>query len=161
MVMLSYRKKLILLEEIMTDGVRLFKKLLDSEEQLREQLIAGDYQALLKADQKRSDLQQEINTLEERRKALISTDRSMQSFIKTKIGKSSQPGLLEKLATVQETLKKIRVVHEVNRNLLDERLRFSRELQDRLLATKVTYYNQRGQLNKGEAGPSKNIDRNC
>jgi hypothetical protein len=160
MAVLPYRKRLILLEEILTDGVRLFKMLHQSEEQLRRQLITGDYQAMIEAEEKRSLIQHQISALEEKRKGLVPEGTGMQKYIKTKVGMSSQPELLVKLANILEELKAVRVVHEVNRTLLEERLRFSKELQEALLAAKLTY-DQRGQLKSEDEGCSLNIDRNC
>ncbi len=157
----SYKNRAILLGEILTEGIRLFKKLLESEEALRQQLMKGDHRALLESEQERLEVQEEINDLEEKRKALIPTGTGVQNFITTKIEKSSQPGLLKQLAELQEVLKKIRAVHEVNQVLLTERLRFTRELQQATLESKTTYYDQKGRLSKGEGKPSKRIDRNC
>jgi hypothetical protein len=42
----------MLLEEILSDGVKLFRMLAESEEQLRKQLITGDHQALIEAEKK-------------------------------------------------------------------------------------------------------------
>ncbi len=156
----SYRKRLMLLDDILSDGIKLFRMLHESEELLREQLIKGDYQALMDAEEKRTLIQNQVNALEERRKALVSEGTGLQKFIRTAIGKSSQAELLGKLAEIIEELKSIRVIHEVNRSLLQERLRFTRELQEMQLADKMTY-NERGQLKNENRNSIKNLDTNC
>lgn len=157
----SYKQRAMLLEDILTEGIRLFKKMLELEEALREQLVVGDHQALLDSEQDRLEVQEEINSLEKRRKALIPTGTGVQNFIKSRIARSSQPELMKKLAELQDILKEIRVIHDVNQVLLDERLRFTRELQQGILESKTAYYDQKGRLNKEEEKPSKRIDRNC
>jgi hypothetical protein len=156
----SYHKRLMLLEELLADGARLFKMLQESEEQLREQLIAGDYQELMESDKERSFIQQHIASLEERRKSLVPEGTGLQKYILTTIQKSRQADLLVKLSRVTELLKQIKVHHEVNKVLMEERLRFSRELQESLLEARLTY-DERGQLKNEDKGPAKNLDRNC
>jgi hypothetical protein len=156
----SYRKRLMLLDEILSDGMTLFKMLHESEELLRKQLVKGDYQALIDAEEKRTLIQSQINALEERRKALVPEGTGLQKYIRTTIGKSSQAELLGKLAEIIEELKSIRVIHEVNRSLLRERLRFTRELQERLLVDRMTY-DKRGQLKDENRNSIKNLDTNC
>ncbi len=156
----SYRKRLMLLDEILNDAIRLFKLLHQSEEQLREQLITGDYRALIEAEKKRSLIQEQVTTLEERRKALVPEGTGLRKYIRTKVGKSSQVELLTKLAAVLEELREIKVLNEVNRSLLVERLRFSKELQEALLAAKMTY-NERGRLTQEDEDSFRNLDRNC
>jgi hypothetical protein len=156
----SYRKRLILLEDILSDGIKLFRTLHESEELLREQLIKGDYQAVMDAEEKRSLIQNQVNALEERRKALVPEGTGLQKYIRTTIGRSSQAELLAKLAEIIEELKSIRVIHEVNRSLLQERLRFTRELQERMLAERITY-DERGQLKNENRNSIKNLDTNC
>jgi len=156
----SYRKRLKLLGNILSDGIKLFRMLHDSEELLREQLIKGDYQALIDAEEKRSLIQDQVNALEERRKALVPEGTGLQKYIRTTIGKSSQAELFSKLAEIIEELKSIRIIHEVNRSLLQERLRFTRELQERLLSDRFTY-DERGQLKNEKRNSIKNLDTNC
>lgn len=150
----------MLLDEILNDAIRLFKLLHQSEEQLREQLITGDYRALIEAEKKRSLIQEQVTTLEERRKALVPEGTGLRKYIRTKVGKSSQVELLTKLAAVLEELREIKVLNEVNRSLLVERLRFSKELQEALLAAKMTY-NERGRLTQEDEDSFRNLDRNC
>ncbi len=157
----SYKKRAMLLEDILREGIRLFKIMLESEEALREQLVLNNHRAILESEQERLEIQEEINSLEKRRKALIPSGTGVQNFIKTRIAKSSQPELLKKLAKLQEVLKEIRAIHEVNQVLLNERIRFTRELQQGVLESRTTYYDQKGRLSKGEEKPSKRIDRNC
>ena len=156
----SYHKRLMLLEEIISDGVKLFKMLSDSEEQLRKQLITGDHQALIDAEKKRSLIQNQVAALEERRMHLVPEVTGLQEYIKTTIGKSSQPQLLSQLDQIVKELQNIRVVNEVNRSLLQERLRFSKELRKSFQTTKLTY-DRRGKLKNGDDDPIKNLDRNC
>ncbi len=156
----SYRKRLMLLDDILSDGIKLFRMLHESEELLREQLIKGDYQALMDAEEKRNLIQNQVNALEEKRKALVPEGTGLQKYISTAIGKSSQAKLLGKLAVIIEELKSIRVIHEVNRSLLQERLRFTRELQEIQLADRMTY-NERGQLKNENRNSIKNLDTNC
>ncbi len=156
----SYQKRLLLLREILAEGINLFRMLHDSEEQLREQLITGDHRALIEAEKKRVLIREQIAALEERRKALVPEGTGLRSFIKTMVGKNSQAELLSKLALILGELREIKVIHEVNRNLLEERLRFSQELREKLQAARLTY-DERGQLNKLEDGPLPNLDRNC
>ncbi len=160
MSMPSYQKRVMLLDEILTEGIRLFKRMLASEENLRKQLVNGDHRAIMESEQERKTLQVEINTLEEKRKALIPAGTGMQSFIKRKISRSKQPLLLDKLNELQVILKEIRTIHEVNQVLMAERLRFSKEIQEKVLNSQTAYYDQKGRLNKEEK-PSKKIDRNC
>lgn len=150
----------MLLDEILNDAIRLFKMLHQSEEQLREQLITGDYRALIETEKNRSLLQEQITALEERRTALAPEGTGLRKYIKTKIGKSSQADLLTKLAAVLEELREIKVLNEVNRSLMVERLRFSKELQEALLAAKMTY-NERGRLTQEDEDSFRNLDRNC
>lgn len=156
----SYRKRLLLLEEIFADGIKLFKMLHQSEEQLREQLVAGDFRALMETEKVRSLIKEKIASLEDRRRNLVPEEVSLNSYIRTMIARSRQPSLLAALAEIQEDLRAIRVINEVNRALLEERLRFSKELQESAFAPKTTY-DQKGQLKNGEEGPPQNLDRNC
>lgn len=156
----SYRKRLMLFDEVLGDAIRLFRMLHQSEEQLREQLITGDYRALIEAEKKRSLIQEQINSLEERRKALVPEGTGLRKYIKTKIGKSSQVELLSKLAVILEELREIKVINEVNRSLLVERVRFSKDLQEAMLAAKLTY-NERGHLKNEDKNSIRNLDRNC
>ncbi len=160
MALLSYRERLKLLDELLTNGITVFKKLYRSEEQLRSQLIKGDHQALLAAEEERNRIQRQVILLEDRRKVLVPDGTGLLTYIKTMIGKSKQAALLAKLEIIQEELINTRVIHEVNRSLLEERIRFTRELQDTLSATRLTY-DKKGQLDKGRDDPSKKIDRNC
>lgn len=68
--------------------------------------------------------------------------------------------MLTKLAAVLEELREIKVLNEVNRSLMVERLRFSKELQEALLAAKTTY-NERGRLAQEGKDSIRNLDRNC
>lgn len=155
------RERTRLLDEVLTDGKELFKKMLDSEEQLRNQLVTGNYEALLEADDERYKIRQEVALFEERREALVPAGTSMLTYIKTMIEKSSQPAMLEKLFAIQSDLKSIRVLNEVNQALLEERLRFSRELQESTAFKDTGFYDQKGRLSKGVARSSKKLDRNC
>ncbi len=157
----SGRERTRLLDELLTDGKKLFGKMLDSEEQLRNQLITGDYETLLEADDERNKIRQEVVLFEERRKALVPAGTSMLSYIKTMIGKRSQPAMLKKLSAIQGDLKSIRVLNEINQVLLAERLRFTRDLQESAAFNDTGFYDQKGRLSKGEARPSKKLDRNC
>lgn len=156
----SYRKRLIMLEDILADGVKLFGRLRQSEERMRQHLISGDYEALVELERERDLVQKNIEYLEERRKQLVPGQVSMQRYIKTMVGKSRQEKMLGQLKEIKEILRDIRVVHEVNRALLAERTRFSRELRERLQARKAIY-DQRGRLSKGEDDLPQNLDRNC
>ena len=159
MSMPSYQKRALLLDEILTEGIKLFKRMLASEEDLRKQLIKGDHRAIMESEQERKELQLAINALEDKRKALIPAGTGMQKYIKSWIGKSKQPILMGKLNELQVILKEMRAIHEVNQVLMAERLRFSKEIQEKVLS-QTAYYDQKGRLNKEEK-PSKRIDRNC
>ena len=156
----SYRKRLMLLEEVLTEGEKLFRMLLQSEEQLRELLIRGDYKAVLDAEEKRSIIRKNIEQMEEKRKMIISEGESLRSYIKAKIGKSRQDQMIAVLDNIREVLLQIKAFNEVNRVLLEERLRFSKELQACLTANRLTY-NEKGKLRKGNQGPLQSLDRNC
>lgn len=156
----SYRERLLLLEEVLAGGIVLFRRLHESEEQLREQLITGNHRALIEAEEKRASIREEITALEERRKILVPEGTGLQTYIKTKIGKSSQGRLLARLNLIIRELREIKVISAVNRNLLEERLRFSKELQEKLLDSRLTY-NENGRLKKQETGPSQNLDHSC
>jgi len=150
----------MLLKEILIDGGNLFKMLRESEEQLQEQLITGDHRALVEAEENRTLLRSKISVLEEKRKSLVPEDTGMHRYIKTMVAKSSQVEMIASLDEVLEELKRIKVIHEVNRSLLEERLRFSKEIRESLFASKITY-DERGQLTRNQLRPSQNLDRNC
>ncbi len=160
MALPSYRKRLMMFKEILTDGSKLFKMLRESEEQLQEQLLTGDHRSLTEAEENRSLLRKKIAALEERRKELVPDNMGMQKYIRTMVPKSSQGEMITHLEKVLEELKQIKVVHEVNRSLLEERLRFSKEIRETLLSPKITY-DERGQLTKSPVRPIQNLDRNC
>lgn len=156
----SYQTRQHQLEEVLDEGILLFQKLHQSEEELREQLIKGDHKALVEAENRRSVLREQIAVMEDRRKTIVPEGKGLQSYIKTMIAKSSQERLLEKLAAIMSELREIKVLHEVNRCLLDERLRFSKELKDRLSEARLTY-DERGELRDIKQDSSGNIDRSC
>ncbi len=156
----SYQARQYQLEEVLDEGILLFQKLYQSEEELREQLIKGDHKALVEAESRRSVLREQIASVEDRRTAIVPEGAGLQSYIKTMIARSSQGRFLEKQATIMSELRKIKVLNEVNRCLLDERLRFSKELQDRLSEARLTY-DERGELRDNKQDSSGNIDHSC
>ena len=156
----SYQARQHHLEEVLDEGISLFQKLHKSEEELREQLIKGDHKALIEAEGQRNALREQIAALEEKRKTFVPEGRGLRSYIKTMIAKSSQERLLEKLATIMSELREIKALHEVNRSLLEERLRFSKELQERLSEARFTY-DERGELRDVKQDSPGNIDRSC
>ncbi|GEM_PF-4642224 len=156
-----YREKAVQLDNVLTEGTKLYKSLLNMEEKLRKQLMKGDYNALLEDEEKRKLLQQEIACLEDKRKSLVPGERSIREYIKTRIAKTSQPALLEKLDEIKDILQKTKAVHEVNRALLEERIRFSKELQDLVLNTKIAHYDQKGRLQRSGPGAAGSLNRSC
>lgn len=86
----SYQQRLMLLEEILADGIELFKLLHESEEQLREQLVKGDHRALIEAEQKRASIREQIAALEDRRKTLVPQGTGLQKYITTMIKKATR-----------------------------------------------------------------------
>lgn len=156
----SYQLRQHQLEEVLDEGILLFQKLHHLEEELREQLIKGDHKALVEAEDRRSTLRQKIAEIEEKRIKIVPEGTGLQSYIKNKIAKSSQERLLEKAAAVMEELLEIKALQEVNRSLLEERLRFSKELRDKLSEARLTY-DERGEIKEIKRGQSNNIDRSC
>ena len=156
----SYQTRQDQLEQVLDEGIILFQKLRQSEEELREQLIKGDHKALVEAESRRNALRDQIAALEDKRKAIVPEGAGLQGYIKTKIAKSSQKRLIEKLTAIMSELRETKVLHEVNRSLLDERLRFSKELQDRLSKSRLTY-DERGELKDINQDSKGNIDRSC
>ena len=156
----SYQARQQQLEAVLDEGILLFQKLHQSEEELRGQLIKGDHKALAEAESQRNALREQIAALEEKRKAIVPEGTGLRSYVKTMIAKSNQERLLEKLAVIMSELREIKVLHEVNRSLLDERLRFSKELQDRLSQSRLTY-DERGELKEINRDSKGNIDRSC
>lgn len=154
----SYQKRLMLLEEILSDGVKLFKMLSESEDELRRQLTTGDHLALAAAEKKRVLISNQVTRLEEKRKALIPEGTGVRHYIKTTIGKSSQPRLLAQLEQIIKELQQSRVLNEVNRSLLQERLRFSQDLRASLELSELTY-DRKGKLKDDDDQPIKNLDR--
>ncbi len=156
----SYQLRQHQLEEVLDEGILLFQKLHHLEEELREQLIKGDHKALVEAEDRRSTLRQKIAEIEEKRIKIVPEGTGLQSYIKNKIAKSSQERLLEKADAVMEELLEIKALQEVNRSLLEERLRFSKELRDKLSEARLTY-DERGEIKEIKRGQSNNIDRSC
>ncbi len=157
----AYREKVIELDIVLSEGTKLFKNILYMEERMRKQLMSGDYKALLSDENTRSDLKQKTADLEDRRKNLVYANTGIEEYIKANVEKSSQPDLLEKLAEIRRTLQEIRAIHEVNRALLEERLRFSKELQELVLSSRLAYYDQNGRLQRTEPGSPKTLDQSC
>ncbi|MGM0651585.1 MAG: flagellar export chaperone FlgN [Bacillota bacterium] len=155
----SYQLRQHQLEEVLDEGTLLFQKLKHSEEELREHLIKGDHKALIEAEERRSNIKEKITEMEDKRKAIIPEGKGLQGYIKSMVAKSSQEIFLKKQAAVMSVLRDIKALHEVNRILLKERLRFSKELQEILADSRLTY-NEHGQL-KDDKQDSSNIDRSC
>lgn len=157
----AYRERMMELSIVLNEGANLFKNILYMEERLRKQLMSGDYRALLSDENTRLDLKQKVADLEERRKTLVPADTGIEQYIKANAGNSNQRALLEKLAEIRETLQEVRALNEVNRVLLEERLRFSRELQELILSSRLAYYDQNGRLQRTDPGAPKNLDQSC
>jgi len=151
------------IQMLLSKGNRLFSELLQVEERLRELLIKGEARKIMGVEDYRINLHKQIASLEEKRRALIPHGTGIGSYIKSVFDKSEQHEMLEKLESIQDKLKQIRVLQEVNRCILQERLRFSRELQDLLhqLHHQKEIYDDRGQLQLFQNGTAINLDRNC
>ncbi|MEW5785208.1 MAG: hypothetical protein AB1767_09080 [Bacillota bacterium] len=160
MVAPSYRQRLEQLNSILAAGVSLFARMREAEKQLQGQLINGDHQAVAQSEELRRALQQEAVSLEEKRRALVPPEISLHRYITTRVGRSRQGELLAGLKAVQDELRQLRALHAVNRSLLEERLRFIRELQE-LCLNEQGIYDRRGQLKSGPDQVLKNLDCNC
>ncbi len=156
----SYRNRLFELKAILDETRCLFTSLHDLEEELQLQLINLDRQAFLASAEKRDKILEQLAALEERKKTLLPGGIGFKTFIYRLIGKSSQAGLLEQLETNIKLFDQVRAIHEVNRSLLQEGLRFSKKLEE-LFSTGKPVYNEQGLLKQEERDAIKNIDRNC
>lgn len=146
--------------EILTSGVSLFSRMREAEEQLQTQLINGDHQAVAESEGSRLLLKKEATALEEKRRAFLLPGMSLHRFITTRVNRSRQGEFLAKLQEIEAELQKLIALHTVNCSLLEERIRFSRELQE-ICYPEKSVYDQKGQLKSRPDKASKNLDRNC
>ncbi len=156
------------LQEILEEGVALLAGLHRSEESLQEQLIRGDYRALAAAEKERSELQRRLAALEEKRRQLVPRGMSIRGFMAqlagtktaaTRDGEAGPDLLPALLDQFRDELLQVYALQEVNRELLRERLRFSREIQALLLGREA--YTDRGEASHSAEKSTIMLDRNC
>ncbi len=153
------------LEEILQEGVALLAGLLCSEETLQKQLIQGDYRAISATAGERDELQRRLAAFETRREkffprgtkigdGLVQTDTVLAPG-----GTGGRERLQALLGQFREALLQVYALQGINRELLRERLRFTREMQALLSGDKA--YNDRGEPASAVQEDVARLDRNC
>ncbi len=156
----SYKKRLRQLEALLDDQISLFARLKESEQQLQQQLITGDLQALHRYERERLSIKQELVEMEKRHREMVPEGTALSTYIRTTIPRSQQALLLNKTELITEELVAVKTVHTVNQSLMEVSLRFSKELQ-RSLRLEIFTYDGRGKLSENEKKPRRRLDYNC
>jgi hypothetical protein len=160
MIMPGRQRKLEQLKEILATGAELFSRMREAEQQLQDQLISGRIASEDEADDLRRRLAAEAATLEEKRRVFLPPGMSLRRYITTRVSRSEQEVCLAGLTQIEAELQKLTALHTVNRTLLEQRIRYIRELEQLCYPLKSSY-DQKGQLKGGSNQAPPNLDRSC
>lgn len=154
------QRKLEQLKEILDAGADLFFRMREAEQELQDQLISGRVADTAETDDLRRRLTAEAAALEEKRRAFLPPGLSLRRYIATRASDSEQEACLAGLLKIETELQKLTALHTVNRTLLEQRIRYARELAALCYPLK-SLYDEKGQLKSGPDQAPTNLDRSC
>lgn len=159
--------------ELLHEGLALLAGLHRLEEDMQEQLIQGRFRELAAGEKTRGEWQFLLASLEERLRSVVPPGMvlrdCMAQLAGLPAGAKSEPeregsgagrdAPADLFNHLRARLVQVRALQEVNRALLQERLRFSREMQALLLGREL--YDVRGQVPPSAAECAAALDRSC
>ena len=106
----------------------------ETEEKLQHLIARNQTREIQSMDLYRRQLQEQMQQLEARRQQIVPAGTSIRTYIKEQADAREREEFLSLLEEIGSLVYQVQNHQEVNRSLLEERLRFSREMQELLLA---------------------------
>ena len=148
------------LRQILQENKALLTRVRETEEELQDLIARGQARDIQDMEIKREKLQREVNDLEERRQKIVPAGSGVRSYIQEHVAEEELADFITLLEEIGGLIYQIQNHQEVNRSLLHERIRFSREVQELFMPTAKTY-DPSGQVNYRDGNQNFNIDRSC
>ena len=157
---MSELKALKELEQILQETRKVFLRVMETEEKLQDHIVKGEASEILELEPLRQQLQQEAQRLKDRREEILPSGCSVRSYIRDNASPGEREDFLSLFEEINNLVYQVRAHQEVNRGLLQERLRFVREMREVLFPSEKTY-DPSGQLNFQEGNKNINLDQSC
>jgi len=148
------------LRHILQETARLLARVKETEMKLQCHIARGQTREIQELEQQRDRLQREVSDLEAKRTLLIPSGSGVRTYIKEHATPREREEFLSLLEEIGGLIYQVQNHQEVNRSLLEERIRFTREMQELLLPTAKTY-DPSGQVNYRDGARNSQIDRSC
>ena len=156
----DHRSTLQELQQVLAETRDLFYRVRDTEEKLQGHIVRGEAQEIADLEPFRQELEQEMLRLQEKRRQLLPRDYTARSFIREHASPGARNTILALLDEINGLAYQLRNHQEVNRSLLQERLRHVQEMRELLLPQDKTY-DPYGQVHQRESYTNFNLNRGC
>jgi len=148
------------LQRILEETKSVFQRVRETEEKLQDHLVKGEALEIQELEPVRLELQQEAERLKEERESLLPEGYTTRSLIGEHAYNEDRETFLSLLDGIDDLVYQVKAHQEVNRSLLQERLRFVREMREVLLPGEKTY-DTSGQVSYRGENKNFNLDQSC
>ena len=138
------------------DGLAELEK---KEHQLKQLLVKGKVEEIQQLDDYRLTLQKKLERLKQERSRLLPEGMGLRQYLQDNTPLDQRMEMTQLLEAVTGSLYHLQSIQDVNRNLLEDRLRHSREVIEAFMPSASTY-DDSGQVNQSY-GETFNINKNC
>ena len=148
------------LKTFLNEGEALFDEVLTVEEELQGYIIKGEHSVILETQDRRDALESRLSAFEKKGRELIPGGQDIATYINERCEDEVREELLTLFYTVNGKLGQIHSLQGNNKSLLQERVRFAKEMQ-KVLMPQEDLYDNKGKIQDDHGKDNLNINKTC